>query len=68
MSVAEYRVIVERKEIEMKNQIWEVIVSEIESGLIHETRIVTIDEAMAIMKGYANSDFYVVTAGFIRQE
>ena len=52
----------------MTNQIWQVVVSEIESGIVHEKRIVTIDEAMAIMKGYANSDFYVVTAGFIRQE
>jgi hypothetical protein len=49
------------------NQVWEVTISEIESGLIHETLIVGIDEAMAIMNGYANQDFYVVTAGFISQ-
>ena len=50
----------------MKNQTWKIVVSEKESGLVHETLIVDYAQAYAVMKGYESSDFYQVTAEFIR--
>jgi hypothetical protein len=48
----------------MKVQMWQIVVSEKESGQVHETITLPLAPAMAVMKGYENDDFYKVEASF----
>ena len=65
MSIAYYRVIVDRKDKEMTIT-YQVNVIEKETKQVVETIIVNENEAMAIFAGYANDPFYSVEAIYIK--
>jgi hypothetical protein len=50
----------------MRNQIWKVIVSEIESGEVHEVMFTSLAGASAIIGGYEKDDFYRAECEFVR--
>lgn len=63
MSIAYYRVIVDRKDKEMEFQ---VNVIEKETKQVVESIIVDLKQAEAIFRGYENDDFYSVEAIYIK--
>jgi hypothetical protein len=48
----------------MKVQMWRVVVSEKDGGQVHESVVLPLASAMAVMKGYESDDFYRVEASF----
>lgn len=48
----------------MKVQMWRVVVSEKDGGQVHESVVLPLASAMAVMKGYEGDTFYQVEASF----
>ena len=48
----------------MKIQMWQIVVSEKETGIVCDKVVLPLDSAMAVMKGYEGDTFYKVEASF----